>query len=173
MTAAEKEEKCLALLRKEFAWAREVAPAQPLTVGLWSKQWIGPSISPLNHFMVENADIISFHVYDNLEKTAERVGSIQPYGRPLLCTEYMARTSGSTFKDILPYFKRAKVAAYNWGFVAGKTQTQYPWSSWRKQFTAEPKVWHHDILRPDGTPFSPDETKLIKSLTAPANPKSR
>jgi len=30
------------------------------------------------------------------------------------------------------YFKKNRIAAYNWGLVAGKTQTQYPWSSWQE-----------------------------------------
>jgi hypothetical protein len=173
MTKVEKEEKSLALLRKTFAWARKVAPSQPLTVGVWIKEWSGPNVTPLNRFMLENADIISFHAYDRLEQVRKKVESLRPLARPLLCTEYLARTAGNTFEDELPYFKTNRIAAYNWGFVAGKTQTQYPWSSWKKTFTAEPAVWHHDILRPDGTPFSRDETELIKSLTAEPAAKSR
>ncbi len=30
--------------------------------------------------------MITFHIYDRIEKTTERVGSLKPYGRPLLCT---------------------------------------------------------------------------------------
>jgi hypothetical protein len=77
----------------------------------------------------------------------------------------MARVTGSTFQNILPYLKEQKVAAYNWGFVSGKTQTIYPWDSWRKAYTAEPPVWFHDILRPDGSPFDPKEVETIRSLT--------
>ena len=36
----------------------------------------------------------------------------------------------------------------------------------RRKFTAEPKVWHHDILKPDGTPHIPSEVELLKSVTA-------
>jgi hypothetical protein len=76
----------------------------------------------------------------------------------------MARGSGSTFQAIMPYFQREKIAAYNWGAVAGKSQTQYPWDSWQKPYAQEPKVWHHDIFRPDGSPYDPQEIELIKSL---------
>jgi len=165
MTTAQKEEKCLLLLRKMFAWAREIDPSQPLTAGLWSKEWIGPNVSAQNLFMRENSDVISFHSYDNLNRTAERVGSLKPFGRPLLCTEYLARANGSRFEEHLPYFKQNKIGAWNWGLVAGKIQTQYPWASWRRKFTAEPKVWHHDLLKPDGTPHIPSEVEFIKSLT--------
>lgn len=33
----------------------------------------------------------------------------------------------------------------NWGFVAGKSQTIYPWDSWKKTYTAEPELSFHDI----------------------------
>jgi hypothetical protein len=81
----------------------------------------------------------------------------------------MARPAGSTFQDILPYFKEQNIGAYNWGFVAGKTQTIYPWDSWTKEYTAEPPVWFHDIFRADGTPYDPNEVRLIKKLTGKAN----
>ncbi|MBN1417858.1 MAG: 1,4-beta-xylanase, partial [Planctomycetes bacterium] len=55
--------------------------------------------------------------------------------------------------------------AYNWGFVAGKTQTIYPWDTWRKTYTSEPEVWFHDIFRADGTPFDPKEIDFIRKLT--------
>ena len=78
----------------------------------------------------------------------------------------MARPVGSTFEAILPYFKEHKIAAYNWGFVDGKSQTIYPWDSWSKQYTAEPPLWFHDIFRRDGTPYDEKEVELIRRLTA-------
>ena len=165
MSPEEKDGKCLLLLRKMFAWAREVNPSQPLTAGPWIKEWIGPHATPLNRFMLENSDIITFHDYRTLHRTIERVGSLKPFGRPVLCTEYLARGADSRFESHLPYFKQNRIAAYNWGLVAGKIQTQYPWSSWRTKFTAEPETWHHDILRPDGTPFNAAETELLRSMT--------
>ena len=165
MTTGEKERLGLMLLEKMFTWARDVNPSQPLTAGLWAREWIGPEATAVNVFMRENSDVISFHSYDALERTAERVGSLEPFGRPLLCTEYLARTKGSTFESHLPYFKKHKIGAWNWGFVAGKIQTQYPWASWRRKFTAEPEVWHHDVLRPDGKPFDSAEIELIRKLT--------
>jgi len=43
----------------------------------------------------------------------------------------MAPPDGSTFEEILPIAKKYKVAAYNWGLVAGKTQIWLPWDSWQ------------------------------------------
>jgi hypothetical protein len=77
----------------------------------------------------------------------------------------MSRPTGSTFDAILPYMKDNKFGAYNWGLVAGKTQTIYPWASWTQTFTEEPEVWFHDIFRKDGTPFDPREVELIRKLT--------
>jgi hypothetical protein len=78
----------------------------------------------------------------------------------------MARPAGSRFETHLPYFRKEKVGAFCWGFVAGKSQTIYPWDSWQKKYKAEPKVWFHDILRPDGTPYDKNEVKQIKEQTS-------
>jgi hypothetical protein len=81
----------------------------------------------------------------------------------VICTEYMARTRGSRFATHLPIFKETGVGCYNWGFVSGKSNTVFPWGS--KEGTPEPKVWFHDILRADGTPFDAAEVALIKKIT--------
>ncbi len=38
----------------------------------------------------------------------------------------MASGNNSTFEGIMPIAKKYNVAAYNWGFVAGKSNTLYP-----------------------------------------------
>lgn len=161
-----KKEAALQLLKKAFAWAREVNPSQPLTSGVWIGQWGDPEkLSPTERFQLENSDVISFHTYDELPKVKQAVQNLRRYNRPILCTEYMARPRGSTFDPILGYFKEQKVGAYNWGFVSGKTQTIYPWDSWEKQYTGEPEVWFHDILRTNGEPYIKEEVEYIKRLT--------
>jgi len=50
-----------------------------------------------------------------------RVKQLQPYGRPMICTEYLARGAGSTFDTSLPLGRRYNVGMINWGFVDGKT----------------------------------------------------
>ena len=90
---------------------------------------------------------------------------LRRYQRPIICTEYMARPRGSTFAAILPYLKEQNVGAYNWGFVAGKSNTIYPWDSWQKPYPAEPKVWFHDIFRADGSAYREEEVRLIRRLT--------
>jgi len=164
-----KAELSLMLLKKAFAWAREARPTQPITAAVWAGDWSEGKLSPINEFMLENSDVITFHCYSDLAQAQARVASLKRHNRPLICTEYMARPAGSTFEDILPYFKEQNIGAYNWGFVAGKTQTIYPWDSWTKEYTAEPPVWFHDIFRANGAPYDPNEVRLIKKLTGKAN----
>jgi hypothetical protein len=160
----------LKLLKKVMKWAREVDPSQPLTTGIWRgniDHWgTLDSLPDLDRYMLMNSDIISFHAYDGeIDNVKKKITELQKYNRPLFCTEYLARGVGNTFESVLPILKENKIAAINWGFVSGKTNTIYPWKSWDSTFTAEPKIWHHDILRPDGTPFSIEETDFIKQLS--------
>jgi hypothetical protein len=156
----------LAILPKTFAWAREANPSQPLTSAVWLGDWSSDEkLSPTQRVQLENSDIISFHNYGKIEDVRKCVESLRRYGRPLLCTEFMARPNGSTFEPHLAFLKEQKIAAYCWGFVAGKTQTIYPWDSWKKKYGSEPAVWFHDILRADGTPFRASETDYIRRVT--------
>lgn len=155
------------LLPKAFAWAREMKPVQPLTSGVWIGDWVHPDAeSATTKIQLAESDIISFHNYDWPEVFEERVKSLQALHRPLICTEYMARGNGSTFDTILPLAKRYNVAAINWGFVAGKTQTYYPWDSWQRPYVlTQPTVWFHEVFRQDDTPYRQREIDLIRELT--------
>ena len=161
-----KGEQAIALLRKTFDWAREVDPAQPLTTGAWRGSWSDPaSLSAIDHVCFERSDVLSFHHYGDLEALRHRVESLKRYQRPLWCTEWLARSLGSCFDPHLAWMKIQGVGAYNWGLVAGRTQTHYPWDSWVKAYPAEPEIWHHEILRPDGTAFDESERAFIQSVT--------
>ena len=162
-----KQELVLALLTKVYGWAREVDPAQPLTSGVWQHDdWKTESaLTPMEKLQLSQSDVISFHDYNWPEKFQDRVNQLKVYGRPILCTEYMARGNGSTFDGSLPIGKRENVAMMNWGFVDGKTQTRLPWDSWKKPYTMEePTIWFHEVFRNDGTPYRQAETDLIRSL---------
>jgi hypothetical protein len=156
----------LLLLRKAFDWAHEVRPRQPMTVGLWIGDWSdSEKISPINRVCIDKADIMTFHSYSGPDRFKARAEATQKLGRPVICTEYLNRPGGCTYQAVLPYMLQKRIGAINWGFVAGKIQTQYPWSSWRETLAAEPEIWFHDLLRPDGTPFDLEEVNLIRSLT--------
>jgi len=159
----------LPLMAEAFRWIRAARPSQPVTSGVW--RWtrdFTEELTPLHQFQVDASDVISFHTYLPPEATKRAVDTLKRYGRPLLCTEYMARPIGSTFQAILPLFKQEGIAAYNWGSVSGKSQTIYPWNSWQNPCPPEPPIWFHDIFRPDGSPYRREETDLIRSLTIPA-----
>jgi hypothetical protein len=163
---ANKADLALALLQMVFMWARSVQPSQPLTAGVWAGDLsISEKLSPINRFMLEQSDVISFHNYKPLNQLVRDVESLQRYSRPILCTEYMARPTGSRFDPILRYLESKRIGAYNWGFVAGKTQTIYPWDSWRSPYPAEPAVWFHDLFRADGSPYDPSEISFIRRVT--------
>ena len=162
----------LSLIRKAFKWAREANPSQPLTSSIW-KTWEKDedwskldNLSDLSRFIVSNSDIISFHTYGDIKEMKLRVDQLEIYNRPIMCTEYLARGQGSTFQAMLPLLKEKKIAAINWGFVAGKTNTIFPWSSWDIDFKAPPEVWHHDIYMPDKTPYDQEEIDFIKEITS-------
>jgi hypothetical protein len=161
-----KAELSLALIRKAYAWAREAKPSQPLTAGVWIGNWGDPAkLSAIERFMLEHSDVISFHCYGGAGDLRKCIQNLRRYNRPILCTEYMARPNGSRFDPHLGIMKEEKVAAYNWGFVAGKTQTIYPWDTWRKTYTAEPPLWFHDIFRRDGAPYDSKEVEYIRRVT--------
>ena len=151
-------EKSRPLMEAAFSWAREMNPAQPLTVGAWTD-----FESPFQRRMMELSDVVTFHGYDGLAGVEAKLKICRNYSRPVLCTEWMARGMGSRFETVLPFFKENKVGCYNWGLVAGRTQTYFPWGS--PKGAPEPKLWHHDIFRPDGTPFNPREVQFIKVTT--------
>jgi hypothetical protein len=163
----DKEKLVLELLPKVFQYARSGRPSQPLTSGLWKGDWSSPEkLSAIEKIQVEQSDIVSFHNYEKPPEFEKRVQWLQQYKRPILCTEYMARANGSTFEGILPIAKKYKVAAYNWGFVAGKTQTWLPWDSWQKPYVGDhqPAVWFHDIFKSNGTPYNQAEVDFIKGI---------
>ena len=156
-----------ALLPQVFAWAREVNPTQPLTSGVYEIDLSRDEKSQdeLETIQLRESDVITFHNYSWPESFQQEVAWLRRFHRPVICTEYMARSVGSTFDGILPVAKQEHVGAINWGFVAGKTQTYYPWESWQHPYILrDPPVWFHEVLRPDGTPYRKAEVELIRKL---------
>ena len=148
----------LPLLTGVFTWAREVNPSQPLTAGLW--RW---DFEELNTFQALHSDILTYHEYEGPEHHRRTLQLLKTHGRPMICTEYMARTRNSRFANILPMLKRENIGAINWGLVAGKSNTIYAWNT-PIEDGSEPDEWFHDVFRPDGTPYRQDEADLIRRL---------
>ena len=158
------------LLPKAFAWARSQNPIQPLT----SAVWVGPDWSPgaptLNRIQQEQltySDVITFHNYEQPESFEARVAQLRKYGRPLICTEWMARGNGSNVDTILPIGRREKIGMINWGFVDGAIQTRLPWDSWERPYTLqEPTIWFHDLVHKAGSPYRQREVDIFRQMEA-------
>ena len=151
---------CLPLLNDVYTWVRQVNPIQPITT-CWNRGAYEVDAA------FNKADVVTFHIYGNseyLEELIEKLKNGAP-GRPIICTEYLYRGGDCRFETFLPVLAKHRIGAINWGLVAGKTNTMWDWGSWEKPDGSEPKVWHHDILRKDGTPFDKEETDFIQSIT--------
>lgn len=148
------------LLLQVFQWARELRPSQPLTVDVWS--W-NPVLADINRLALELSDVLSFHCYARPEVLENQINVFRFLAekRPLICTEYMARTNGSTFTECLQILRRLNVPAINWGLVAGKSNTIYPWG-WTEE-KGNPPCWFHDVFKADGSLLYPVEKEIFET----------
>lgn len=158
--------KSMELLANVFTWARTVNPSQPVSVGVWHGDLVD-----LNQFQLDNSDVITYHNYSNAFEHQAAIDSLKLLGRPMICTEYMARKFGSTFEAIMPILKENKIGAINWGLVDGKTNTKYAWGD-VVEGGGEPEPWFHEIFRKDGKPYKASEVDVIRQLSdvAVSNP---
>jgi hypothetical protein len=159
-----------ALLPQVFTFARAALPTQPITSGLWAGTgWNDPKqLNAVQKIQIENSDVLSFHNYDGPEEFEKRIQWLQAYHRPILCTEYLARSRGSIPQAILPVAKKYDVAALAFGFVAGRSQTFLPPDSWENPYTETPPVWYQDLVRFSGKPYSQEEADFIRNITSQA-----
>lgn len=157
-----RENASMPLLQDVFRWAMEVNPDQPFTAAPWKFE---KEFDELNRFMFENSDIVTFHAYNEPAELLERINFIryEANGRPMLCSEYMARHAGSTFTGCLPIMKENNISAVNWGLVSGKTQTFIPWKCLMD--TADLSIPFHDVFNTDGTLLMPEESAVFKEIT--------
>lgn len=166
------------LMEETFRWARSCNPSQPLTAPLWHPVGSRNTSLPEVVCALDNSDVISFHCYDDKVTLENFIKSLLPFGRPMICTEYMRRPK-STFGDALPVFKKYGVGAISWGLTAGKCNFNFPWNKTDAEGKSipweydEPEVWFHDIYRIDGTPYSTEEVDFIRSMTGQSSRKAR
>lgn len=173
------------LLEKAFRWAREINPSQPVSSGIfWNTAAVdrpivnsetldansASTLHPINQIAFGNSDFINWHNYDHAARFAAEIRTMSEWDRPLILTEYLARDHAgaaytNNFQHMLPIAKAFKVGMINWGLVAGKSQTQYPWDTWDRVWTRPPRVWHHDVFAPDGRAYDPAEAEFIKDMT--------
>jgi len=123
-------------------------------------------ILPSNEVMLAESDVISYHRYGDYNSQRAAIAAHKAHGRPVICTEWMARATGSRWDTDLPLFKAEGVGCLCWGLVNGRTQAQFSWRN--KRGDPEPKVWFHDLFHRDGTPYDPAEIKAIRNTTRSA-----
>ena len=73
------------------------------------------SRSAIAGIQLDNSDVISFHCYAKPADFEARIDELAPLGRPILCTEYLARNLGSTIEGVLPIAKRRNVGCVQLG----------------------------------------------------------
>jgi hypothetical protein len=149
-----------------FEWAREAGPSQPLTVAPWRIGPIGGEAyaHPIDRDALALSDVITFHAYCSLPHLRFLCEALELHGRPIFCTEWMARGVDSRIDDQLPYFRERKIGAFQWGLVRGRTQTYLPWPG----IGVDPDgpEWFHDMLTEEGEPYCPVEVETIRRLVA-------
>jgi hypothetical protein len=167
------------LCKDAFLWARAVTPMQPITSGAWmlSYGWLKgepfpkPFLNEVDQFLLTASDIITYHGYVPMALMTGILTDLQALGRPVMCTEWLARPVGSLMSEQLPLFARHKVGSYHWGFANGRTQTHIPWPVIKAGFTDYDPVcspWFHDVVYADGKPYDAAEADLIKHLVGKA-----
>jgi hypothetical protein len=160
----------LPFLETVFRWAREVNPSQPLTAPMWAMPDARSYNKEISEFVCANSDVISFHSYNDSTKCRAFIEYALQFGRPVICSEWMARSRGSDYFSILPLFKKYRIGCFSYGLVNGKQQCHYPWNPVEDgkpvPFTEEPEIWFHDLFRPDGTPYSEEEVRFIREQLA-------
>lgn len=152
----------LPLVEATFAWARAAGPSQPLTVGVWGAP------TEISARQLELSDLVSFHAYRDADGLRAALAEFSANGRPVVCTEYLARLRGGNWEHDLLVFRDAGAGCLSWGLVNGRTQTQFAWDS--PPGSPEPTIWFHDLFSADGTPYDPREPRIIRQVTGRGTP---
>jgi hypothetical protein len=161
-------EKVLALLPQLFDYARAALPTQPITSSLWKgDDWSSlDKLSPFEKIQIQKSDIITFQNYVGPQEFEKRVKWLKSYGRPVICTGFLARPLGSTPEAILPVALKYNVGALTASLVQGKRQMFLPYDSWANAYLdgRQPAVWFQDIFHSNGTPYKQEEVDFIRQI---------
>ncbi|WP_435259352.1 hypothetical protein ACSBLW_06160 [Thioclava sp. FR2] len=112
------------------------------------------------------SDILTFHAYLDHESVSAIIQALSANGRPIFCTEWMARAVDSRYADQLPLFQAQGVGCFQWGFVKGRTQTHPPWPEALVRAhggRSDDQNWFHDLLWEDGRPYDDAEIDVIRA----------
>jgi hypothetical protein len=112
----------LPLVKKVFQWAWDVRPSQPLTIGVWFEDY-----PVINAYQLSNSDVISFHNYGDTNSLKLTIDSLEKEDALSSAQNIWQESKIVCSSLIYPFLKAHKVAAINWGFVSGKSNTIFPW----------------------------------------------
>ena len=167
----DKQERVADLLPRVFRRARSVDPAQPLTSAVWDGDRADPGRhSVISGIQLDNADVITFHCYDEPAAFESRITSFPHQG---------ARSCApSTWPGLWATLLRGSCQSpsgttlvHSIGVWSPANETYFPWDSWDHPYTTAPKVWFHDLLQPDGRPYKCTQMDAIEGLTGPSGPR--
>ncbi len=162
-------------LRELFELAWKIDPKQPLAADIWSAVGNpkGEGRHPVEKLAGELSDIISFHCYANYRAQRSTIRALRArWNRPMVNTEWLARTTGDDLHTSYPVFAQENVGNTCWGFVNGKYQTHEPYEPmWKTQFeyrnpNAPVTKWFHDLFRPSHHPYDPEEINILMNINA-------
>jgi len=166
---SKREQVTLPNLKRMFEIIRGIDPIQPLTCEVWTLSTGEVEDLPeVQQYALHHSDLISYHSYANYATNVQIISTLKQYGRPILCTEWLARGIQNTVQELFPLFYLEKIGCYNWGFVVGKYQTHEPWNNIWEQYEQgmwqdfDFTKWFHDLYRMNHRPYDPKEIELIK-----------
>lgn len=170
-------DRSLPMMEKVFAWLREADVAQPLTAEVWgvgaesAYDWLlDPCrLADVERRAIELSDLVSFHYYGDHAHAKQLVRYLRPFDRPLLNTEWMHRPYRSTVETHLPLWRAEGIGSYFFGLVNGKAQFQHVWEFIKDLPGIDTRLWMHDLVHADFTPYDPDEIAVLKACNLPAS----
>ena len=159
-------------LKQFFVEARRQETLQPVTSGVWHRpgKW-----TAAEKYALEVSDVVSFHNYNSFDSTVREIALLRALDRPLMVTEWLNRINRNDVRELFPLFFLEKIGCWNWGFVAGLSQTYEPYNSYFDNPLAPDGLprdftkWMHDLFRPSLRPYDPGEIELIKTYCALAD----
>lgn len=166
------------ILKRSFEVARECGPIQPCAAGCWSYDKQNRPFREIEIKAMEMSDVILYHGYASFKNHNKTVKYLaKTYGRPLFNTEWLHRIWHNNIFDLFPYFRKHRIAAFNWGFVRGKNQTNEPWEWLFNEYHLghgkdwDFTKWQHDLIRSNMEPYDFKEYDVIKRECAKADKK--
>lgn len=156
-------------IAKMVQWCREEGCTQPITSsivylgGVANNTAADTELRLLREKTESMMDIHNYHDYEcqdgfnqDTPTMVERFRKLD--NRPMVCTECMCRTNGSTYSRTLVDFARYNISFYTWGLYACDPNWEVKWDrsafyNWEPMF--------HNALYMDGEPYDEKELQWV------------